>query len=182
MMPSGTYSPIPGPVSSRVKHERRRLPAPETLQEALIFSAETGKLYWRSNGAEAFTAVGNHGYLTGSYRGSARLLAHRVAWAIFTGEWPRDHIDHVNGIKTDNRLDNLRQATRSENMRNMRLRKNNSSGFKGVHWHRQSKKWRASIWVDGTSQGLGLFDTPEDAHAAYCEAARIHFGDFARAS
>jgi hypothetical protein len=89
-------------------------------------------------------------------------------------------IDHVNGNPLDNRRCNLRLATASQNQHNQRIRCDNTSGFKGVSWYPNYKKWLATICFKGRSHNLGYFETPEAAHAAYCEAsARLH-GEFGR--
>ncbi|MDH0777534.1 HNH endonuclease [Delftia tsuruhatensis] len=177
----------------------RILPTPEQLRELLRYEPDTGKLFWKErpvemfknkqshgawntkySGSEAFTAVGNHGYLTGSVN-DRMYTAHRVIWAVVYGEWPENQIDHANAIRTDNRISNLRQATQQENNRNLRLSKANSSGFKGVSFHSKTGKWRSYISTkDGRKLHLGLFPTPESAHAAFCDAAVKHHGKFAR--
>jgi HNH endonuclease/AP2 domain len=91
-------------------------------------------------------------------------------------------VDHINGVRHDNRPSNLRPATQSENLANTRLRSNNTSGLKGASFHKQAGRWRAAIRIDGRQRHLGLFDTPEEAHAAYVRAARELFGEFARAA
>jgi hypothetical protein len=106
--------------------------------------------------------------------------AHRVAWMIVHGRWPGAFIDHINGDKADNRLCNLREATASENNCNRAKPNTNTSGFKGVHLHRRSGKWKAQISVGGRRRHLGLFLTPEDAHAAYVSAAKEFYGQFAK--
>jgi hypothetical protein len=106
-----------------------------------------------------------------------RYLAHRVAWALVTGEWPQCQIDHINGIRGDNRFSNLRLATCAENMRNRPMAKNNTTGFKGVG-KTPKGRYCARIGVAGKSLHLGTFDTPEAAAAAYAaESARLH-GEF----
>ena len=92
------------------------------------------------------------------------------------------YVDHINCNGLDNRRANLRIATNAQNNRNARLRRDNTTGFKGVTLDRHSSKWRARIKYDGRQLDLGLFDSPEDAHHAYCEAALTFFGDFARAA
>jgi HNH endonuclease/AP2 domain len=99
------------------------------------------------------------------------------------GRWPKGEIDHVNGNKDDNRWENLREATRSQNIANARTPGCNTSGYKGVYFDRSKprvKPWRASITVDGRTVRLGYFATPEKAWLAYVLAARKHYGDFAR--
>lgn len=177
----------------------RILPTPEQLRELLRYDPDTGKLFWlerhremfkskqshgawntKYSGKEAFTAIGNHGYHTGAVNDNM-YTAHRVIWAIVQGEWPMDQIDHINGIRTDNRIENLRAATSLQNNRNLRMSKANSSGYKGVSWHAKTKKWVASIKIDdGERLHLGLHITPEAAHAAYRDAALKHHGEFAR--
>ncbi len=88
--------------------------------------------------------------------------------------------DHVDGNGINNTRGNLRLATHAQNMRNSRIPKNNSSGFKGVTWDKQHKKWRAQIQVNGRTQYLGLFAGPEEAGSAYDAAARELHGDYAR--
>lgn len=108
-----------------------------------------------------------------------KYLAHRLAWFYLYGVWPEE-IDHINGDKLDNRISNLRASTRSENAKNFPVTKKNTSGYKGVSWHKQRKRWVASIKVNGKKIDLGRYKTPEEAHAAYCEAANKHHGEFAR--
>lgn len=89
-------------------------------------------------------------------------------------------VDHIDGNGLNNTRVNLRVANSTENARNTRLRKDNTSGFKGVTWHKKNRKWRAVIKVDGGQKHLGMFDTLEAAYAAYCKAALHYFGEFAR--
>lgn len=112
--------------------------------------------------------------------GDVLVPAHRLAWFYAYGVWPQDQIDHRNGIRSDNRICNLREATNSLNKANERRRTDNTSGFKGVH-RRENGRWRARIGVGNRRLALGDFDTPEAAHTAYCQAAAQHFGEFARA-
>ena len=93
-----------------------------------------------------------------------------------------DHMqtDHIDGNGLNNRRSNLREATSAHNNRNRRISTVNSSGFKGVSFHKMSSKWQSCIFVDGRSKHLGLFDTPEEAHAAYCAASAKYHGEFGR--
>lgn len=173
------------------------LPTPEQLRELLRYEPETGKLYWkprpaelfkdkRSHGAwnaryagkEAFTAISNQGYRCGRVF-DRKHQAHRVSWAVHYGEWPRAEIDHVDNDRRNNRIGNLREATRSENMRNRGIENKNKSGYKGVSWCKQNRKWVARIGVDGKSIWLGRFSDIQDAANAYKTAAKEAFGEFA---
>lgn len=120
-----------------------------------------------------------HGYVTVLIDGT-RYPAHRLAWFYVYGEWPSLHIDHINGVHDDNRIVNLRQATVSQNLANQGICKTNTSGFKGVHFHKQTGKWRARMSVMNRSVHVGLFSTPEEAHTAYIAAAKAVWGEFAR--
>lgn len=110
------------------------------------------------------------------------FLAHRLAWAWMTGEWPRIDVDHRNLIKTDNRWANLRLGGACGNMQNKAIYRNNTSGFKGVSFHKASQRWRAVIKANRQVVQLGGFDTAAEAGAAYAEAAARLHGEFARAA
>lgn len=178
---------------------KRPLPSAEELRQLLRYEAETGKLFWlerprsmfetqrhcsvwnaKYSGKEAFTTTDNHGYRGGCIFKNT-VKAHRVAMALVMGAWPTDEVDHINGVRSDNRLSNIRLATRSENMRNKKIASHNASGFKGVFWCTQRRKWRANIRADGKNIYLGHFTTPEEAHRAYIDAAEKMHGEFARA-
>lgn len=158
----------------------------ERLRERLDYDAETGVFTWRL--PPPFRRPGDiAGYLNKVgywilHVDGARHLAHRLAWLYMTGEWPSAHIDHINRHTEDNRWANLREATRTENHANCKRYKNNRSGFKGVCYFRPKKKWFAQISINGKRPFLGYFNTPEEAHAAYVEAAQKYFGEFARSS
>lgn len=89
------------------------------------------------------------------------------------------HVDHRNGIKHDNQRDNLRACTKTQNSWNRPAQQNNSSGYKGVSRHADTGKWQALIGHKGARFHLGLFDSPEAAHAAYCAKARELHGEYA---
>lgn len=110
-----------------------------------------------------------------------RCRAHQLAWLLTHGEWPDRDIDHINGDRADNRLANLRLATRTENNANARVHSQSRSGLKGVSYHRTHRKWFARIKKHGRSIFLGYFDSPDAAHAAYVAAAPGVHGAFARA-
>lgn len=106
------------------------------------------------------------------------VLAHRIAWKIMTGDDPPDLVDHENRQDTDNRWDNLRLATHSQNMQNRSVVNNKTTGLKGVFFIETSKRFRAYISVNKKRIHLGTYATKEEAHAAYCAAAKAHFGEF----
>jgi hypothetical protein len=107
-------------------------------------------------------------------------LAHRIVYLHQTGHWPPHELDHTFGNKLDNRFEKLRPCTDSQNTHNRKKQKNNTSGFKGVSFHKKSKKWRAQIMIDRKHHSLGLFNNPKEAHRAYCDAALALYKDFAR--
>jgi hypothetical protein len=159
----------------------------ERLRELLHYDPATGVFRWRvrtssrrAAGDIAGTAH-NAGYWQIRVAGEVHL-AHRLAWLYMTGAWPKDQIDHRNTDRADNRRENLREASRRQNQANKPLQKNNTSGFKGVSFSKTSGRWLAQIRRGPKAIPLGLFDTPEDAHAAYVRAAEREFGEFARAA
>lgn len=92
-----------------------------------------------------------------------RYLAHRLAWLYVYGEWPPREIDHINHIRSDNRICNLRAADRIDNLKNRSLQKNSMSGITGVSWHAARRKWIAAIMVNKKYIHLGYFENIEDA-------------------
>jgi HNH endonuclease len=105
--------------------------------------------------------------------------AHRLAWLYVYGEWPKSqHLDHVNGDRSDNRVSNLREASASLNGANSKLRINNTSGVKGVS--KRKNKFVAQVTVSRKLIYIGEFDTSGEAAAAYANVARKYFGEFAR--
>jgi hypothetical protein len=161
----------------------------ELLRQLIRYEPETGKLFWlpRSadlvkpgrNGAEieaqrfnarlagkqALNHLDARGYLVGAL--FARFLAaHRAAWAIHTGAWPNGQIDHINGVRSENQFNNLREVSAAENARNARRRKDNVSGFVGVYWREDQRRWGASIRFNNRLKHLGFFETAEEAGAA----------------
>ena len=108
-------------------------------------------------------------------------LEHRLIWLMFYEETP-DEIDHINGIPDDNRLENLRPCTRTENLYNSKMRINNSSGVKGVYWNKQRRCWEAGIRVEGEKLYLGSFTDIEEARKTVESARKYYHGEFARNS
>ncbi|MEO1538495.1 MAG: HNH endonuclease signature motif containing protein [Pseudomonadota bacterium] len=175
---------------------------PSVLRKLLKYDRNTGKLFWlkrlpemftdgrraaehqcadwnrRYAGKEAFTACNTDGYHHGKIMGKL-YKAHRVIWALESGSWPSSCIDHKNKDRTDNRFDNLREATRAENSRNRSALAGSSSKYLGVSWCKMNEKWLARIEVNGRQLSLGSFLSEAQAAKAYDAAAVKHFGEFA---
>jgi HNH endonuclease len=176
----------------RAPQQGRLLPTPEFLRSIFDYDPETGILRWKRrddvpkewNTKFAGKIAGtphSEGYV--SIRIHRRqFYAHRVIIAMMTGEWPEGDGEHIDLDRSNNKWVNLRPGTRSQNMANGSLRSDNTSGFKGVYFHKSAGKYAASIQVNKKSIHLGLRDTKEEAAALYAEAAKEHFGEFARLS
>ncbi len=154
----------------------------ELVRALFSYDAETGIVCRRTQHQRypAGTIVGSkngNGYFQIGILGR-RYPLQRIIYLHVTGYWPRNLIDHINGNRTDNRWCNLRDATHSQNGANSRVLANNTSGFKGVFFHRG--KWVAAIKQKDRRVHIGCFDTREGAAAAYAAKARELFGDFAR--
>lgn len=158
-----------------------------SLREQFLYDPLTGVFTRRRENHPKFKAgqpagsIDHYGYRVLSIANVA-YKAHRLAWLYVHGEWPVGHLDHRNGIKNDNRLDNLRIAARLGNATNRGKFKNNTSGYKGVSYCKRSLKWSAHVQADKQQRHLGYFSTPEEAYAAYCAAAQQLHGEYFRAS
>lgn len=104
--------------------------------------------------------------------------SHRLVWLYLYGKFPDNFIDHINGIKSDNRLENLRDANRSDNGKNRGLQSNNTSGCSGVIWYPNKNKWHSSITINCVRKSLGYFKEKSDAIKAYHDNAKEFFGEF----
>ena len=176
------------------------LPSPDELRQLLTYDPGTGKLFWKERpasmfrdgaynnaasrcrqwnaryaGNEAITADCN-GYRYGNIS-KRSVYAHRIAWAIYHGHHPSGMIDHINGVKHDNRICNLREASAEQNMWNSKPRRGTSQ-FKGVRFTKGA--WQASIMANGETTALGRFSCEIDAARAYDRAAIFLHGPYAR--
>jgi len=97
---------------------------------------------------------------------------HRIVWLLHSGKDFDTQIDHINGDGLDNRIENLREATSADNRQNIAVLRNNRSGFIGVAWQEATKRWTASIMVNGVRKFLGYYQTPEEGFEAYTKAKR----------
>lgn len=155
----------------------------ERLIEILNYDPESGKFSWK---------VSNNGrIIVGSIAGSTRkdgylhikidgkkYLNHRLAWLYIYGDFPSKFIDHINTSKNDNRISNLREATRSENGMNRLKYSSNKSGYKGVSLDNEKQKWKAQLRFKGKNISGGYFDNPYEAHLAYQKLSTEYFGEF----
>lgn len=168
-----------------------KLPSIEYLRKALSLNPITGEMRWnyredmpgnwntRYAGMIALSADKGQGYRSSTVNGK-RLLAHRVVWALYYGEWPVGEIDHINGIGSDNRVVNLRLASRSQNCSNIKGRRGGARCFKGVFWHAPYNQWVAKICVQRKNVFIGYFADDCEAARAYDKVAAELFGDFAK--
>lgn len=153
----------------------------EKLRELLSYCLETGIFRWRVDrrgGAKAGSVAGrisSHGYQEIKINGKLHH-AHRLAWLYVHGVWPSDQIDHINRVRTDNRIANLREATSAENSRNRSKYGNNTSGHVGVTWCKREQRWKAQIQHEGKMINLGYYDLKEDAIAARITGELLYWG------
>ena len=153
------------------------------LKEKLSYNPDAGSFTWKvkSGRQSAGSPAGSlwpSGYV-GVRVGQKTYLAHRLAWAFVHGEWPSTDVDHINRIPADNRISNLRLATRSQNMANCGTRSTNTSGVKGVYWSKRKNRWIARVQKDGKHGWVGSFEHLEDAARAVKEAYVREFGAYA---
>ena len=142
----------------------------EYVKSRLDYDESTGNLFWKRCQAGHKR---KSGYVSIHIDG-VEVKAHQLVWFIAHGKWPETLIDHINGDPSDNRLENLRDASAKVNGQNKRRAyKNSTSAMLGAAWNSGRAKWQSQVTDNnGKRHYLGLFDSPEDAHAAYIEAKR----------
>lgn len=150
----------------------------ERARQLLSYDPETGEIRRRERSSNSVHVGDVAGYehpvkhYIYLYVDGSRYFAHRIAWLIHYGEWPKGLIDHINRERTDNRIANLRDADAETNSQNIGNIRSNTSGLAGVSWMTKAHKWRAQISVNRKVIYLGLFDSKEEAHATYLQAKR----------
>lgn len=145
----------------------QKLVSAEELRSLLSYDKESGDFTWiksrgRMKSGQIAGVINGPGYSIITIN-RVQYLAHRLAWLYVNGEWPPQFIDHINGVRADNRLSNLRSVSHKENLRNQAQRSNNKSGCTGVYWIKASGKWQVFIRGDGKNVHVGMFDNFEDA-------------------
>ncbi|MDM0086898.1 MULTISPECIES: HNH endonuclease signature motif containing protein [unclassified Variovorax] len=149
----------------------------EQLRAVVSYCPETGVFTSHLTGRPIGFLVKAKGYVCLGVLGK-KCNAHHLAWLLAYGEWPKGEIDHRDGVKTNNRLANLRDVSRDVNSQNqLRAHSRSTSGLLGVSADPKRGKWKASIFRESRKHFLGRFDTPELAHACYVqEKRRLHPG------
>lgn len=158
--------------------------AQEQLKELFEYREDLGELEWiktgkgkRLNGAAG--TVTNHGYKVITIEGN-RYLEHRLVWLYFYGSFPSSELDHIDGDPLNNRIENLREVSHSENLANAKTRSDNTSGQKGVCWDKQKNKWKVQIGPAGGRIQRHFVDL-EEAKSFARNVSTLVFGEYARA-
>jgi len=162
-----------------------------------LFTYDSGYLYWKRRPRSDFkNGAGWYNFnnqFAGTCAGAARsdgrreikidgksYKAARVIWAYHYSEWPTKMVDHINGDRSDDRIENLRLATPRQNAQNRSVSAKNSSGFTGISWHAPSDKWWVRITIDGKTKSFGLYEDLAEACLVAINMRKQLFGNFAR--
>lgn len=181
--PSGGYQSV-SPTRKRERVSRSLfylayMITQDRIKEILHYDPLTGIFSRINNLHKKCGSVMPSGYIVIKiYR--KNYLAHRLAWLYVYGEFPKMAIDHINGIRCDNKIGNLRLATSSENNRNAGLRKDNTSGAKGVSWKSREKRWVVQIAFDGKTREIGYFKEKQEAIDVHAKASAEYHGEFSK--
>ena len=139
-----------------------------------------GYLY-RTSDNTRIGSIDKYGYGVIQIR-NKKYRTHRLIWLYHYGVWPTGPIDHINGIRSDNTIENLREATTQQNNFNRKPRNGISSTYKGLSWHRRNKKWQVQYQLNGNMIYVGLYECEIEAAKAYDEAVRKHQREFMKAN
>ena len=167
-----------------------KLHVEDYIKKCFSYEPETGKVFWKFSpnnrikvGQEVLCKAGQRGQVTVTFEGKTKnYRLHRIAWLLYYGSWPKGLLDHINNNPSDNRIVNLRECSHTENMKNQGLRKDNSTGYKGV-CYRPSKsggRYTAQIYHNNKLRYIGSYRTAEQAASAYDEAAILLHKGFAK--
>lgn len=155
-----------------------------TIKSRFNYDPETGIFIYKHNHnrmkkGDTAGRANTNGHIQISVDGK-RYMAHNLAWLYMTGQYPDGFIvDHKDRNYSNNKWENLRKASLSQNSANTKLAKSNKSGLKGVSWNKNKRKWIAQIGYQGKKKWIGAFDSKEDAKEAYDKIAKDLFGEFA---
>jgi hypothetical protein len=177
----------------------------ELAKRLLDYNPISGELFWKARTPDLFknkrVAEGHCEWWNSKYSGKiayslvdnnknykrSRItllgktyFSHRVIWLIQTGKWPDNEIDHIDMNSNNNKWNNLREASRSQNAANRKISPINTSGFKGVYLNKSKNYWYAQIRISGKLTHLGIFPSKEEAAKAYTDMAEKVFGEYAR--
>lgn len=166
---------------------KKPVPTRERVCEVLNYDHMTGVFTWRAKNRRVFAGdIAGWVEMPSGHRRLGldgwRYFEHQIAWLLMHNEWPCRDIDHINGVRADNRIANLRLATPSQNQANAKKFSTNTSGYKGVSKTTNHGRliYKANIMKDGVPYRLGYFKDPRKAHEAYVKKAIELFGEFAR--
>lgn len=156
----------------------------EYVKSILHYNPETGIFTWikarpKINVGDIAGFLNGQGYWCVKIN-ARRYPAHRLAIFYMTGQWPPNHTDHIDMKRANNKWENIRPATRTENFGNQTKYSNNKSGIKGVCWDKDAQKWLAQIQINNKKIKLGRYTNIDDAAKAYADAAAKYFKEFAR--
>lgn len=145
-----------------------------------LYDYHQGRLFYKAGKLKGKEAgyVNTTGYRRIRFKGKT-VAEHRAIFLMFNGYLP-ECVDHINGNPLDNRIENLREATNSQNMYNSKMPKNNKSGVKGVSWDTQYEKWRVMLGVNNKYLNLGRYSSLNEAALAIKNARSFYHGDFAK--
>ena len=148
----------------------------DKLKSLLNYDKNSGEFTWinsryKSKNGTVAGCINKFGYIQITVDGKT-YKAHRLAWLYVTGKWPDEYIDHINQIRNDNRFINIRECNQSQNQMNTGLSSKNTSGFKGVNWHKRTNTWMARAYLNGQQIILGHFLDKKEASNVYLEFVR----------
>lgn len=158
-------------------------PEPIGLKDYMTYDPETGVFTWVKRRCQMampgkrVECKDNKGYIIFGWKGR-NYRAHHVAWWWVTGEMPQGEMDHINNVRDDNRFCNLRKATSTQNNHNRRRPVTNTSGVKGVNWHKHKQQWAARITVNGVRISLGYYHSLDLATQAMRDAREYYHREF----
>lgn len=149
------------------------------LKLLLSYNPSTGRFRWKTRTSNRIrvgdvAGANNKGYIQIPVNGFMHR-AHRLAWLYVYGDWPEDEIDHINGIRDDNRIHNLRSVSAADNNKNQKIHSHNTSGSTGVGWFKKGDSWRAYITVENKYIHLGCYSSFYEALTAR-KSAEIKYG------